>query len=98
MEVSFPNALLSIGGFVDHHKDSFFLYGMGLLSVSYMAMLCEDIPLVLAITTLLKVTSVLSIKNPQTLNCALVTPFTKSPLSIACTNVRSGLYPKISLH
>ena len=76
----------------------FFLYGMGLLSVSYMAMLCEDIPLVLAITTLLKVTSVLSIKNLQTLNCALVTPFTKSPLSIACTNVRSGLYPKISLH
>ena len=47
-------------------------------SVSYMAMLCEDIPLVLAITTLLKVTSVLSFKNPQALNCALVTPFTQS--------------------
>ena len=82
MEVSFPNALLSIGGCVDHHKASFFLYGMGLLSVSYMAMLCENIPLVLAITTLLIVTSVtsfLSIKNTDTELC-LSHPFHKNVL------------------
>ena len=79
MEVSFPNALLSIGGFVDHHKDSFFLYGMGLLSVSYMSMLCENIPLVLAITTLLMTTSVLSIKNTDTELC-LSHPFHKNVL------------------
>lgn len=54
--------------------------------VSYMAKLCETIPLVLAITTLLKITSVLSIKNPQKLNCALVALFTKIPPSSTYTD------------
>ena len=72
IEVSPPNVLLRHWRLC--RSSQFPIWDGSSFCVLYMAMFCEDIPLVLAITT-----SVLSIKSPQILNCALVTSFTKKP-------------------
>ena len=91
IEVSPPNVLLRHWRLC--RSSQFPIWDGSSFYVLYMAMVCEDIPLVLAITT-----SVLSIKSPQTLNCALVTSFTRSPQWSTWSDVRSGLYPKMFLH
>lgn len=91
IEVSSPNVLLRHWKLCRSSRGLFTIWDGSSFCVLYMVMLCADIPLVFAITILLKVTSVLYIKNPHTLNCALLIPVTKSPLSNTCTDVRSGL-------